>query len=138
MVTIAAPSLSAVAALPALHLPVQRKPKPKPAKKKKPATPAPRVSITPPRAARHGRSAALRRAATATQVAGAEHHLRHLRMIRRYTHGHDRPSLRWMAVGLVVALAAGLGGWVVANQIAAEPTSDAGRRSACWTPARRA
>ena len=50
VVTIDAPSLSAVAALPALHLPVQRKAKPKPAKKKK-ATPAPRVSITPPRAA---------------------------------------------------------------------------------------
>ena len=48
VVTIGAPSLSAVAALPALHLPVQRKPKPKPAKKKKPATPAPRVSMPGP------------------------------------------------------------------------------------------
>jgi len=44
-------------------------------------------------------------------------------MIRRYTHGYDRPSLRWMVVGLVVALVAGLGGWMIANQIAAEPTA---------------
>ena len=34
--------------------------------------------------------------------------------------------------GPAVALAAGLGGWIVANQIAAEPTSDTlGGRSAC-------
>jgi hypothetical protein len=52
VVTIDSPRLSAVAALPALHLPVHRKPKHKPAKKKKPAAVAPRVSVaTPPRAA---------------------------------------------------------------------------------------
>ena len=44
-------------------------------------------------------------------------------MIRRHTHGHERPSLRWAAVGLVVALAAGLGGWFVAERIAADPAA---------------
>jgi hypothetical protein len=44
-------------------------------------------------------------------------------MIRRQVHGHDRPSLRWVAAGLVVALAAALGGWLVAERIAADPAT---------------
>jgi hypothetical protein len=44
-------------------------------------------------------------------------------MIGRRADGRERPSLRWIAVGLVVALAAGLGGWLLATQIAAEPAS---------------
>jgi hypothetical protein len=35
--------------------------------------------------------------------------------------GRQWPSLRWTAAGLAVALAAGLGGWAVANRIAADP-----------------
>jgi hypothetical protein len=42
-------------------------------------------------------------------------------MIRGNQDGPQRPSLRWMAVGLAVALAAGLGGWAVADRIAADP-----------------
>ena len=70
-------------------------------------------------------------------------------MINRQTHGRERPSLRWMAVGLLVALAAGLGGWAVAERIAAEPPAapslervlDAGparlKVSTAWVTARR-
>ena len=44
-------------------------------------------------------------------------------MIRRHAHGHERPSLRWVAAGLVVALVAALGGWLVAERIAADPAT---------------
>ena len=44
-------------------------------------------------------------------------------MIRRQAHGHERPSLRWVAAGLVVALVAAIGGWVVAEKIAADPAT---------------
>ena len=44
-------------------------------------------------------------------------------MIRGRPDGRERPSLRWMAVGLAVALAAGLGGWAVADRIAADPVT---------------
>ena len=37
--------------------------------------------------------------------------------------GGRRPSLWWLAVGLGVALAAGLGGWLVADRIAADPVA---------------
>jgi hypothetical protein len=42
-------------------------------------------------------------------------------MTRRYTHGREQPSIRWVLAGLVVALAAAFGGWAVAERIAAEP-----------------
>jgi hypothetical protein len=46
-------------------------------------------------------------------------------MIRRDPHGH-RPSLRWMAAGLAVALVAAGGGWFLADRIAADtPTPEA-------------
>ncbi|HWK25997.1 MAG TPA: hypothetical protein VNS09_05510 [Solirubrobacter sp.] len=35
--------------------------------------------------------------------------------------GREWPSLRWVAVGLAVALAAGLAGWAIADRIAADP-----------------
>jgi hypothetical protein len=38
-------------------------------------------------------------------------------------HGHERPSLRWIAVGVAVALVAGVCGWFVANHIAADPAT---------------
>jgi hypothetical protein len=38
-------------------------------------------------------------------------------------HGHERPSLRWIALGLAVALVAAVGGWFVANRIAADPAT---------------
>ena len=44
-------------------------------------------------------------------------------MIRGRPDGRERPSLRWMAVGLAVALAAALGGWAVADRIAADPVA---------------
>ena len=44
-------------------------------------------------------------------------------MIRRQAHGRERPSLRWVAAGLVVALVAALGGWLVADRIAADPAT---------------
>jgi hypothetical protein len=44
-------------------------------------------------------------------------------MIGPRAHGHDRPSLRWIAVGVAVALVAGLGGWALANRIAATPAA---------------
>lgn len=47
-------------------------------------------------------------------------------MIRGREDGRPRPSLRWMAVGLAVALVAGLGGWAVADHIAADPAPSAG------------
>ena len=47
-------------------------------------------------------------------------------MIRRDPHGPPGPSLRWMAIGLAVALVAAVGGWFVADRIAADPpTPDA-------------
>ena len=44
-------------------------------------------------------------------------------MIRRPPHGPEGPSLRWIAAGLVVALVAALGGWLVAEKIAADPAT---------------
>jgi hypothetical protein len=44
-------------------------------------------------------------------------------MIGRRADGRERPSLRWIAVGVAVALVAGLGGWFVANHIAADPAA---------------
>jgi hypothetical protein len=46
-------------------------------------------------------------------------------MIRGHHDGRPRPSLRWIAVGFAVALAAGLGGWAVADRIAADPAPTA-------------
>ena len=43
-------------------------------------------------------------------------------MIRRNPHG-PRPSLRWMTAGLAVALLAAVGGWFVADRIAADPAT---------------
>ncbi|HET6546824.1 MAG TPA: hypothetical protein VFG79_00115, partial [Solirubrobacter sp.] len=42
-------------------------------------------------------------------------------MIRHLAHGQPWPSLRWVAAGLGVALAAALGGWLVAKALAPEP-----------------
>src|SRR4051812_15643013 len=71
-------------------------------------------------------------------------------MTPRFAPGRERPSLRWIAAGLLVALAAAAGGWVVADRIAARAPEDtpsgdrvltAGparlRVSVPWTPARR-
>jgi hypothetical protein len=44
-------------------------------------------------------------------------------MIVPRAHGREQPSLRWIAVGVAVALVAGLGGWFVANHIAAAPAT---------------
>ncbi len=44
-------------------------------------------------------------------------------MIGRQPPGHERPSVRWVAAGLVVALLAALGGWFVADRIAADPAA---------------
>jgi hypothetical protein len=44
-------------------------------------------------------------------------------MIRGPLDGRPRPSLRWMAAGLAVALAAGLGGWAVADRLARDPAT---------------
>ena len=126
LVTIAAPSLSKVAALPALHLPKARPAKSRPAEQPESA---PSSAGPDHRAARgHGGAAGrpLGRARAAAEAAAQVERrpdVRHLRMIRRHTHGHERPSLRWAAVGLVVALAAGLGGWFVAERIAADPAA---------------
>ena len=127
LATIAAPSLSRVVALPALHLPART---PTGAKKKaatKVAS-APRITTSTSPPPRHGDPEPAHLHATGTdrpaaaQVVG-QRHLRHLRMIRGRVDGPQRPSLRWMAVGLAVALAAGLGGWAVADRIAADPVT---------------
>jgi hypothetical protein len=44
-------------------------------------------------------------------------------MIGRRADGRERPSLRWIAVGVAVALVAAVGGWFVANHIAADPAT---------------
>ena len=62
------------------------------------ATAAPPRAVTPPR--RTGRESNV----------GKTFDLRG--MIRRQAHGHERPSLRWIAAGLAVALAAAVGGWL--------------------------
>jgi hypothetical protein len=41
-------------------------------------------------------------------------------MIKVRADGREWPSVRWIAAGVAVALAAGLGGWAIANRIAAD------------------
>ena len=125
-----APSLSRVAALPALHLPKQRKPAKKQAKKPakpkssapvtRPPTTTPLATPTaaPPRVVTPPRSSGGR-----GRRVGRRQDLRLRGMIRRDPHGRDRPSLRWMAAGLAVALVAAVGGWFVADRIAADPAT---------------
>ena len=122
LATLVSPSLSRVAALPALHLPKARQAE----KKSKPARSPRRRARRDGRAAGgHRRSARQpsRRARAAQAEVERRQDLRLQGMIRRQAHGHDRPSLRWVAAGLVVALIAAFGGWMVAEKIAADPAT---------------
>ena len=127
-----------MAALPALHLPAHRKPAKKKAAAK--AKKAPRVS-TPPRAGPTAVPTATAPRVSTPPVSAeapvAQQDLRHLGMIGRRADGRERPSLRWIAVGVAVALAAAIGGWFLANHIAADPAS-APRSRRSSTPVRRA
>ena len=136
-----APSLSRVAALPALHLP-----KHKPAKKKAKKAPS-RRSARRSRARRSTPSTPRGRpdgdAAAAACVTPPRSNGGGVEASAKPSTPRDdpprparpeRPSLRWMAAGLAVALLAAGGGWFVADRIAADPASPRRRSPSCSTP----